>query len=1339
MSLKIFDTKDENLKKLSNNYAYQMKIDNETWNNVSQYIYTNMIPSIIYHKDIKNSNIFYIHDNYLKYLKKSEADILSISLSEILKIKFKDPNMLNLLLSTKNAPIIYKSDNDILGIGKDNKGLNLVGNYMIQIRNQYINSTIKEKETENKQNMIYDIYLALEIFNKLIITENIDDLDSKYDGLSIQEIIDKYGREKIISQVAAKNTIIELYNSNSNFNFSILNEYEKKIIDNPDDYQYLIKHYKKINMVYPPKDVKVSIPFKSLIDQIILNKDYPNIILSYVKKNKLLDSIEYKKNIMKKNIFDAYINNFILRKYPKIENKQYFKVKEQLLINMSTSEINELINRIYETKNKPGPIHDEILEIISKTEIPSENYIKNAEEFNIYDLEYNVKQYIHDSLSYHSENDENDTEIEDKFEYDYIPQPDSPTYNPISSEDIHVPEIPKNQYDARKSPEDKDFMKELMEDVDSKSVMSLNSSLSSKSEISADKKDSIITFKNKKELKKYLKNKNKVRDDFLSTFSENIIINKRDIDTKYSIEKNKINYEKEFIKMDVDTLKTIIPSKYWSYLRIPGSYYENNNPLLKYNNLNNLIRYEKGDTIVCDECKSMPDKLITKNTLKCDTCINQIVTYIKKGDLLEYLDKDSSINLFFKDNKPVYLNTKNNLISDNKNKLEFKLKYTNEKPVISIKSKIEHIDVSPIIIYPYKDVKYSKLEDYLYQIKTIINNKNCKLSENIKKNINDKIIYTINWIYSGKNKNYNEKLSEIENEFAKYLNTINGCNGIREYNSIYQNLAPTYLENLIIDELEYPSVSHYLIVKLYTLLPYIKNVKDGYNYILKQPYDRYPKHFGFLSIDDSNQLYFYISNEQRYKKLKELTEIALNKKFENLTLQDILQETDNKNIIWNDFKDHFLGIGKGVTYNINMEKLGNNMEDNVKNIRKHTLITEGFNFVGKYLEILRSNIKNIRYKDKNTFIIGNNYIEFYNDIMFKEWTDSKLKDMCNTVLKFKKYFEIKYNTDLDINNSLTESVINNIYKICNTTFEFNLDNNIPENFKYIIKKMLGPTDILSNSKFMWKYILSFIQFIVLNMKKPSYFDIKKILYRTQNILSKSNNICFKIFENDKVNCIIVAIVNVLQNISVIDKNKYKFSDVDIDFLLDKNDMNLAVSIILNTKDIINFENKKVLKVEKYEDIKKIDIYEDKYIVSAEPDEEADDSKFIKEGDSDNESGSDIDNEERTVYSEGEDNNEYWLGEEGDITDREDSEDRGDNIEKMRIKIKENSIDKLLKLNKSIILNEIATYLKNNRLLIFENINVNIVADYIYNATNFIIEYKMNDKIKNNRINFFSNK
>ena len=110
-----------------------------------------------------------------------------------------------------------------------------------------------------------------------------------------------------------------------------------------------------------------------------------------------------------------------------------------------------------------------------------------------------------------------------------------------------------------------------------------------------------------------------------------------------------------------------------------------------------------------------------------------------------------------------------------------------------------------------------------------------------------------------------------------------------------------------------------------------------------------------------------------------------------------------------------------------------------------------------------------------------------------------------------------------------------------------------------------------------------------------------------------------------------------------------------------------------------------------------------------------------------------------MYSEGEDNNEYWLGEEGDITDREDSEDRGDNIEKMRIKIKENSIDKLLKLNKSIILNEIATYLKNNRLLIFENINVNIVADYIYNATNFIIEYKMNDKIKNNRINFFSNK
>ena len=369
-------------------------------------------------------------------------------------------------------------------------------------------------------------------------------------------------------------------------------------------------------------------------------------------------------------------------------------------------------------------------------------------------------------------------------------------------------------------------------------------------------------------MKKYLKNKNKDRDEFLSTFSDNIIIIKRDTDNKYSIEKNKIIYQKEFLKTDIDSLKNMIPSKYWNYIRIPSNYYENNNKLLKYNDLSNLIRYEKGDTIVCDECKSMPDKLITKNTINCDTCINQIVTYIKKDDLLEFLDKNSSIDLFFKDDKPLYLNTQNNLLSDDKNKMEFKLKkYINKNPV-SIKAEIEHINVSPIIIYPYKDVKYSKLEYYLYQVKTIIGNKTCNLSENIKKKINDKINYTFGWIYSGKNKNYDEKLNELQTEFSNYLSSVNGCDNIKEYNDIYQNLAPTYMENLIMDDMEYPSVSHYLIVKLYTLLPYIKNVKDGYNYILKQPYDRYPKHFGFLSIDDANQLYFYMSNEQRHKKLK---------------------------------------------------------------------------------------------------------------------------------------------------------------------------------------------------------------------------------------------------------------------------------------------------------------------------------------------------------------------------------------------------------------------------------------------------------------------------------------
>ena len=64
---------------------------------------------------------------------------------------------------------------------------------------------------------------------------------------------------------------------------------------------------------------------------------------------------------------------------------------------------------------------------------------------------------------------------------------------------------------------------------------------------------------------------------------------------------------------------------------------------------------------------------------------------------------------------------------------------------------------------------------------------------------------------------------------------------------------------------------------------------------------------------------------------------------------------------------------------------------------------------------------------------------------------------------------------------------------------------------------------------------------------------------------------------------------------------------------------------------------------------------------------------------------------------------------------------------------------MLNLDKSFIINEIATYLKNNKLLIFENVNINTIAGYIYTSTNFVIEYKMNDKIKNNRINFFSNK
>ena len=190
-TIKIYKVGDEKYGALSNNFKSYTNIDGETWMSVSNYIYTKALPSIMYTDIMKKASPINIHNVFENCKRKAEEDILSVALLEALRVKFQNPLIMDILLKTGNSPIIYKSNNPLLGDGKDGNGKNMLGNYMVQIRDEVLNAQKRKKQYEEREEEMYKAYLARYVLNEAY-EKNDDDL-SEYFNLSFDEIIDKYG------------------------------------------------------------------------------------------------------------------------------------------------------------------------------------------------------------------------------------------------------------------------------------------------------------------------------------------------------------------------------------------------------------------------------------------------------------------------------------------------------------------------------------------------------------------------------------------------------------------------------------------------------------------------------------------------------------------------------------------------------------------------------------------------------------------------------------------------------------------------------------------------------------------------------------------------------------------------------------------------------------------------------------------------------------------------------------------------------------------------------------------------------------------------------------------
>lgn len=416
--------------------------------------------------------------------------------------------------------------------------------------------------------------------------------------------------------------------------------------------------------------------------------------------------------------------------------------------------------------------------------------------------------------------------------------------------------------------------------------------------------------------------------------------------------------------------------------------------------------------------------------------------------------------------------------------------------------------------------------------------------------------------------------------------------------------TPNFKSSLNIDGFIFPTLSYYMIIKLIASSGTVgSELKKGIG--MREAYKISRTEDGdFLQIDKLNELYEDIRNDTDNKLLVKHTNIGLSKKFENISLQNLLLLTRETKILWTDYHINFLGV--------------------------NTKTKEGFNYVGKTLMNIRTEIKNmrtgleekrLRSKDIENFIRQDSFME--------DWVKMRLKDMCENVDNIYKYLK-KQGYDRDLDEKLVEYILDQVYQACDIVMDGS-NSVVPNFFVNHVSKCSGmslsvsPTDIHSAqyiekkkkydgmieqlniefeekgdktreekrrhtaqikmilgqfkdeltiekqkyelkylsirniSQIYWNRISVMISTLIEKLPEPTSSTIRQLLVNAEQLNYKTES-CVVYVDEEYLNCIISAILNLLIKIHNIKKKYTPHYQT-----LNSDDVLLAVSIITKTK------------------------------------------------------------------------------------------------------------------------------------------------------------------------------
>lgn len=230
----------------------------------------------------------------------------------------------------------------------------------------------------------------------------------------------------------------------------------------------------------------------------------------------------------------------------------------------------------------------------------------------------------------------------------------------------------------------------------------------------------------------------------------------------------------------------------------------------------------------------------------------------------------------------------------------------------------------------------------------------------------------------------------------------------------FRSFSPLITENIIIEDLEFPSIIFYLQTMLLTQSGYYisknsvvkrgRKINEARNILIVDNNTYLPMDQVRTVVQKDYQdtyIYLIVTYARR----------ALDKKFEDSYFQNLLLSTRDDILVWADIRDKVLGFD--ILENDNYQYK---------------------NYVGKILDEIRTRIETFRAANPYPIITDVKYIYTFiqSDVFMKKWVEMRTIDICKIISKFKQYLFVVDNKVKNLDEDFITNIIDNIYQPCSS-------------------------------------------------------------------------------------------------------------------------------------------------------------------------------------------------------------------------------------------------------------------------------------------------------------------